>query len=536
MSKKITSIEPVARRGGNEIQVLIKTTADATDVERINTKIPEQVKTLQDLVNALGTMAFKNAIEKPKEPSLPCKNLKATSKGTNVSLTWEDPDDDTWASTRIVRKTGGYPTSETDGTIVTTTYIKNQHQSSPFVDSGLALDTTYYYRAFSCSVDGIYNTTDYVQTSVRVRSSTVMTVIIDLSNSNPDNCGSFADDAVTMPYGKTTDAINQWREFFGYKPCLVKDGVVVGYLKANDYRYFEDGGSADITSGSGGDVMVEFPRRGIRVLTDGNSIHVSMTDAEDDPDFVYYAHTRGSVKKDAFYLGCYPASLIGGMLRSLSGKAYGTGKTIGNFRNYAHAHGSGYELMTWYQWMYLQVMYCLQFRGRLDSQTEVGTGTNESTMNSASGGTANTLGLIYGTTSAVNHTKLFGLEDIYSGHFQFVDGCMLDSSGNVLTATDGFNNEGSGYTNRGNVASAGSGYMNSVVGSSELGFFPTAMDGSSSTYFCDFATLRYGCFMAVGKAFINRNNSEMGIFGMHIDYKSNEGTGWGNSSTRLSYY
>ena len=131
----------------------------------------------------------------------------------------------------------------------------------------------------------------------------VMTVVINEADSNPATCCSYADDAVNMQSGASANA--QWQEFFGYKPCLFKNGQVVGYLNPNDYSKFEDGSSADITSGDAGDVMIEFPRRGIRSVKDGNTIRISMTDAPNDPDFKYYAHQRGTVSKDAFYIGAY---------------------------------------------------------------------------------------------------------------------------------------------------------------------------------------------------------------------------------------
>ena len=53
--------------------------------------------------------------------------------------------------------------------------------------------------------------------------------------------------------------------------CLFKDGgVVVGYLNPNNYAQFEDGSAADITSGTDGDVMVEFPKMYIKISRDAS--------------------------------------------------------------------------------------------------------------------------------------------------------------------------------------------------------------------------------------------------------------------------
>ena len=203
----------------------------------------------------------------------PCKNLSAKAGNGSVVLKWEDPEDYTttdnypveWASTRIVRKTGSYPADENDGTVVVTSTTRNQYKSNGFTDSGLTNYTTYYYRAFSCSTDGVYNH-EQVQTTAQPIPYKTMTVKINLANSNPATCGSYADNASTMSSGKDVAA---WQEFFGYRPCLFKNGKVVGYLNPNDFTKFENGTSADITSGNAGDVMIQFPRRGVRISKSG---------------------------------------------------------------------------------------------------------------------------------------------------------------------------------------------------------------------------------------------------------------------------
>lgn len=88
-----------------------------------------------------------------------------------------------------------------------------------------------------------------------------MTVLIDTTNSNPNTCCSYADDAVNMAVGSS-----EWDTFFGHKPCLFKNGEVVKYLNPNDYTKDVDGNDVDITSGDAGDVMIEFPLRGKSIL------------------------------------------------------------------------------------------------------------------------------------------------------------------------------------------------------------------------------------------------------------------------------
>lgn len=84
-----------------------------------------------------------------------------------VSLTWTDPAAtivqegvtvSTWASTKVVYKTGSYPTSPEDGTLVKNSTTRNAHQSSPLEVTGLTNGTTYYFALFPVSTDGAVNT------------------------------------------------------------------------------------------------------------------------------------------------------------------------------------------------------------------------------------------------------------------------------------------------------------------------------------------------------------------------------------------
>ena len=72
-------------------------------------------------------------------------SFSASALDDSITLTWTDPADSAWAGTMIRRKTGGYPTSETDGVLVVNSTTKNQYASVGFVDDDLADGTTYYY-------------------------------------------------------------------------------------------------------------------------------------------------------------------------------------------------------------------------------------------------------------------------------------------------------------------------------------------------------------------------------------------------------
>lgn len=332
----------------------------------------------------------------------------------------------------------------------------------------------------------------------------VMTAVIDTSDSNPATCVAYADDAVNMTAGSSA-----WDEFFGHYPCILHNGVELGKLSPSDFAQYENGDSAPITT-LGNDVMIAFPRLGVRITTENNKIIVSMTNELNNPDFKYYAHSRGDVAKDVFYLGAYKGHVSNGKLYSVSGKRAEVGRQIKNFRICAHDRGSGYEQSGFFQVLFRQCMYILKYKN-LNSQDTIGKGYTGGSAKHDTGIT-NTKGMDYGSiTSATEPVKLFGLEDFYGNIWEFVDGIVTDANRNILTATDNFNDSGSGYTNQGQGATSNiEGYIKAPQGTTETGFLIKTNGGSETTYFCDNAYLVASSIGALGGSFAD--GSKSGVF------------------------
>lgn len=312
-------------------------------------------------------------------------------------------------------------------------------------------------------------------------------VRIDLSNSNPATSVTYTDDAAGMMPGSSWDTMPIFKNI---KPCLFNGGQVVGYLNPNDFAQFEDGSAADIVSGTAGDVMIEFPRAGLSINTEGNIVTIKMTDNPNDPNFKYYAHTRGSQSRDYFYLGAYKGYAASSRLRSLSGKAPTGNQTIGTFRTYAQNNGAGYENSGFFQLTFRQCLYLIKYKN-LDSQTTLGQGYVGGTAIQTTGAT-NTNGMDYGNPlSATSRVKLFGLEDFWGNIGEIIDGIYTNSSRNILTATDNFNDTGAGYTNQGQGSTIDlSGYISKPQGTTEKGFIIREGAGSATTFFADSGNLR----------------------------------------------
>ena len=302
----------------------------------------------------------------------------------------------------------------------------------------------------------------------------IMTAVIDQGNSNPLTCIAYEDDAKMMEKGSS-----EWDDFFKSQLVLFKD--------SKEVRELEDSELNDLKP-EDGDVMVRFPRKGLRIKTVDEKVYVSMTDSPNDPNFKYYAHSRGDSPRDAFYLGAYLGYEESGKLRSITGKAPTGNKTIGAFRTIAQVNGTGYEQLAFYQWTFLQAMYVLKY-GNLDSQTALGKGnTSGSNYNKATGET-NDKGIDFGNTDDKTKVRFQWIEDFFGTKRQWCDG-VKSNNNKIWINTDNFNDTNTGYKSYKGYYVYDQNKTKSVIGDSERGFIPKSDGGSSSIYYCDYGLIR----------------------------------------------
>ena len=450
-----------------------------------------------------------------------CTNITAISGNGECSLTWTDPPatetfhgvDIVWKNTTVRYKAGSAPTSATDGTVAAIETTHNQYQSNPLVVRGLTNGVTYYISVFPKAENGAINTeaTQIVQCTPKAFST--WTVKIDQSNSNPLTCCTYADSAVGMD-----KASSEWDAIFGYKPCIMQNGNVVGYLNPNDFSKYEDGSAAPITDSSY-DVMIEFPRRGLNISTSGNIVSVSLTNNPNDSNFQYLAHKRGNVQKDYFYLGAY---VMTNGYKSVSGQSPLVNVNLTSFIDSTHARGASYEIMAFYQYTYIQALYVLKY-GNLNSQQALGQGYVGGSSAQTTGAT-NTKGMCYGSSSTTDRVKLFGLEDFWGNVFQWLSGLYSDNVRNLLTTTDNFGTNISASSWEYNIASGTSssfgGEVSKVQGGNNSGFVVKENLGSATTFFCDYGALIASNFPIVGGYWKDSDNA--GVFRCSMNYTTSE--------------
>lgn len=354
-------------------------------------------------------------------------------------------------------------------------------------------------------------------------SAKVYGIKIDTTNSNPETALTYTDDAVGFTPAKmnfTTDAFGygSWVDKFPFnqiKPCLFKDGQVVGYLNPNDYTKFVNGTNADITSGNSGDVMVEFPKVYWKFETIGTDLYIQYSKEKVDEQYKCLAHMRGNLERDKTYISAFLGAGLSSKLRSLSGKSPTTSQTIGSFRALAQSNGGGYDQMAYYQLLMLQILYIVMFKDR-DSQSALGRGYVDGNSSSTTTGQLNDKGLFYGETTGKKQMKFCGIEDFYGNVLYWVDGIATDSSYKILINSQSFNDTGSGYPTSitSGLSASTSGYIDKVQGGTETGFIIKGRSGSENTHYTDYGFLDASRIAQFGGAWIN--TSDAGAFGLRL--------------------
>lgn len=341
----------------------------------------------------------------------------------------------------------------------------------------------------------------------------VMTAVIDQANSNPLTCITYEDDAKLMEKGSP-----EWNDFFRSQLILFKDGKEV--------RELEDSELNDLKP-EDGDVMVRFPRKGLRIKTVGEKVYVSMTNVKDDPNFKYYAHSRGDKERKNFYLGAYLGVEESGKLRSITGKTPTGNKTIGDFRTIAQANGVGYEQLAFYQWTFLQAMYVLKY-GNLDSQTALGKGNTSGSNCDKATGETNGKGIDFGNTDVKTKVRFQWVEDFFGTKYQWLDGFKTES-GKMWTGTDKFSNEKTNYKEYKAYETTWV-YPKSVIGNTEQGFIVKESGASESTHYINYQIVKDNSFAFVGSG---ANDGNAGVFSVTAHYPAS--IYLGNVGARLMF-
>ena len=284
---------------------------------------------------------------------------------------------------------------------------------------------------------------------------------IDTTNTSPADAVTYTDDAIgftPLSVNQSTGACNygSWGEqdfienFLGCRPCLYKNGARVGYLNPNDYSKFTNGTTADITSGSAGDVMVEFKKLWYKFSKVDSDIYFQIADYDRSEDgFVTTAFTSEDDGHDVDYMyyGAYEGCLDGNKWRSLSDKRSTLNINHADTRTYCKNNGIKYGMENWAKRWYILGLLMLVCKGR-DMSSTIGQGCwqQSSESHAVSTGSMNSRGLFYGRSIYTEGVKCFGIENMWGNYWNCIDGVVSAGDALLFKGTAPYNDAGSGYT------------------------------------------------------------------------------------------
>lgn len=250
-------------------------------------------------------------------------------------------------------------------------------------------------------------------------------------------------------------------------------------------------------------VMIKFPRRGIKMTKDWSTITLSITNNPhaEAKGFQYYAHSRWTfdspVSKDYMYLWAFKGYSLDNILKSWSGK--GPSVSMDQWSCISHARANDwndwsawYDIIWFYQRQYINALYMMKYWNP-DSQSVVWAWYTWWTSTRNTWWTVSQTAATYWTSSGTQQVKLFWLEDRRWNVREWVWWMCTDWSKNLYTALSGFVPEiktASPYANTWTKIQHSSwNCIIAVAWNNEAMFWPTTTAGNTSfnTYYCDYA-------------------------------------------------
>lgn len=331
---------------------------------------------------------------------------------------------------------------------------------------------------------------------VKGPTSGIYGICIAQGTSDPTARVTYVEDAVGMnplsvnqstgvcDYGDWEDIIN---EAIGCKPCLYSNGSRSVYLDPTNYAKTASGSTADITSGSAGDVMIEFSKCWYRWRESGSNLYFEFTSTDKSGESGWYTtafKTQNGGDADYFYYGAYDGYELSNKLRSLSGKTPTVNKTIGAFRTLATANGTKYQQEEIAKRYYIIGLIFTVIKS-CDAQSIIGMG-NVSGRNAAiNTGTMDTSGLFYGTSNKQNGVKAFGIENFWGNIWKWCDGFVSGGSGALKYKAYGpYNDAGTNYSSVSGIPTNQS-YVTALTALNGDMLVGKTAGGSNTTYYPD---------------------------------------------------
>ena len=277
---------------------------------------------------------------------------------------------------------------------------------------------------------------------------------------------------------------------------------------------------------SGDNVMIAFPVRWIKMTKSWSTVTLSITDELNKSWYQYYAHSTWTLTypwtpKGHFYLWVYKTCNNGSnVLKSWSWVSPEVNQTQNRFCTRASANGRWYNIIWYYQRMYINALYMMKYWNP-DSQTVVwkwyvGWGSRQTTWSTNSQTNAT-----YWTTSTTQQAKLFWLEDWWGNVYEWIWWVYTNWSKNLCTQLSWYSWAVSGWDSTWSTIQTTSwSDLSSIVWNNKVLFWPSATVSNSSynTYYCDYEFVGASYLAFAGGS--GDDGSYAGAFNMSVAYNA----------------
>lgn len=334
----------------------------------------------------------------------------------------------------------------------------------------------------------------------------------------------------------TRNSVGNWltgnTPFTDIKPVMFNGSTWTDLNKRN-LAQDVNGSPVDITT-LGNDVFVEVPTWWLSITSDGTYKYIRFADTQVDSTYKKLASLWKGEDVGMFHRGCFHAYNSSGKTYSSRNRSPTVSVSTEGFRASCQARGEGYDKDMWHMNTYMHAL-CTLFFGTTNPQTILRGYVNASSKTTENVVTFdNDLG-IAGSTSGTEMMSFLWVNAEWGNVYSFIGGAKTDGSCRLQTLDNGEpdNTTGESYvTHETTPQSSRSGYISEMdMQSTEVGFFPKACSGSSSTYWADYGRVSASGFPNVGGGW--SNGDVAGPFNAYFNYSaSNTNSG---VSSRLSY-
>jgi hypothetical protein len=367
--------------------------------------------------------------------------------------------------------------------------------SSAIEITGLDDDTTY-------TVFATANVTGKIKSEVAALNITTDKVIEELAvqwNQSTDTVTRIADSVGLSR--SDFDTIEPWASM---RRCMVNDNLTINYYidpadptkigEVVNTATYTTGGTADYTGGHG-QVMVEIPKFFYKTDSPSSNVYQWYISMEQKSGYsVHPAFVTGGQTRDKIYMSAFEGNVASGVLRSISGVQPSTSAnvsaTIVNFRTYAQARGTGWQIQTYRTTQAIQILYLIEYAD-FDTQSTIGrgyvdftsSGSNFSINTGATISLGNASGSASGGTDGLRAISYRGIENFWGNVLKWVDGLNIEGNNKAYIANEDFesNKFTSPYVLEGTLSSS-NGFVTNILFPE---FLPTAVGGSSTSHLHD---------------------------------------------------